>query len=602
MEQAIQSSSSVNTESKGSADLLNMIGAARSKSKLKDNKAALGEENLNSLAPFLQYLNQQMLQKNKSAAALNIKGPKITMEQAMLLLQGDVDLKELKKALASLAQSGDLAKLGQGQDGELEIPVDALIKEIDLLKKNLAAGNNKTNADGKHDNKASLSDTELIARTGNSENEQKAINDKNAILNSPVGTTAEKSSNKLFSPEESSPTTSAKIEGKDFKKVIPTKSGAENTSTINPQLQSKEESSPITSVKVAGMDFKKVIPTKSGEEKTHIIDPQPQTLSKDQVADSEIKSIGFQKEKLPVFKSDERAVQPEKVISKEAQLSASTVSKIAVNAAPVKEENKISKDIEASESAKEDHVRGNNSRLSIQETKESLISKDNLRFAQVQYQNTANANAGNKAQIDTMQAIMEEVAGQIKAEQKGKTIATEKRNEDINLNPVNAAAGGSAKVEKSNSISSGEIISQITHEIKEMAANDGGRVKITLNPPSLGKLDMDVTVRNGKVEVVLVADNKDVQQALNTHIDKLKGSLQTQGLTIERCDVFMQDKREEYQQSFSQQAFYQDGRSGQDSNSSRRDNLGENVKIPPIVSERPVNTLRESTDSISLFA
>ena len=556
MEQAIQSASPVNTESKGSTDLLKMIGAVMGKGKGKDNKAAKGEVDLNALAPFLQLLNQQMLQKNKSSVgALNVKGTKITLEQAMSLLQGDIDLKGLQKALASLAQSGDLAKLGQGQDGELEIPVAALLKEIDLLKKNLVAGNLKTNTDGKHDKIASAPNTELIAKTGNSEN------DKNVILNSPIGTTSEKVGNKLFSQEESSPATSAKLEGKDFKKVISTKSGEEKTLNINPQTQSKE-----------------------------------------QTADSEIKFTDHQKGKIPVSKTDERAIQPEKVIFKEAQLSASTVSKIAVNVAPVKEENKISKDIQASESAKEDHIIGNNSRLSLQETKEALISKDNLRFAQVQYQNTANANGGNKAQIDTMQAIMEEAAGTIKAEQKGKTISAENRNEEISLNTANSAAGGSAKVEKSNSISPGEIISQVTNEIKEMAANDGGRVKITLNPPSLGKLEMDVIVRNGKVEIVLVADNKDVQQTLNTHIDKLKGGLQSQGLTIERCDVFLQDKRDEYQQNFSQHAFYQEGRSGQGSNSSRQQNLEEKVKTQVIISERPVNILSQSTDSISLFA
>ncbi len=605
MEQAIQESSTVNTKGKGSADLLKMIGAARGKGKGKDNQDTKGEVDLNALAPFLQLLNQQMREKNKSSAgALNVRDKKITLEQAMSLLQGDIDLKDLQKALLGLAKSGDLAKSGQEQDGELEIPVAALLKEIDLLKKNLASGNIKSNADGKHDIKANQTDAERIAKTVNSENEQKIINDKNAILNSPDGMNAEKGGKKLFSQEESSLVDSDKIQGKDWEKVILTKTGEEKNNAINPQLHSPEESSPAAAIKVDAMDFKKVIQTKSGEEKNHKIDPQLQTQSKDQVADGEIKYTGSQKERLSLLKTDERAVQPEKVIFKEAQLSASTVSKIAVNAVPVKEEKKISKDTEASESAKEDHTIDNNSRLSMQETKESLISRNNLRFAQVQYQNTANANSGNKAQIDTMQAIMEDLSGQIEIEQKGKTISAEKREEEISLNTVNAAAGGSARVEKSNSIAPGEIISQVANEIKEISANDGGRVKITLNPPSLGKLEMDVIVRNGKVEVVLVADNKDVQQTLNTHIDKLKGSLQTQGLTIERCDVFMQDKREEYQQNFSQHAFYQDGRSGQGSNSTRQQNLEEKLKTQAqaIISERPVNITSQSTDGISLFA
>ncbi len=601
MEQAIQASPSVNTESKGSADLLNIIGTARGKGKGKDKQAAKGEEDLNALAPFLQLLNQQMSEKNKSSSALNINGKKITLEQAISLLQGDINLKELQQALAGLAQSGDLANVGQEQNGQLEILVDALLKKMDLMKKNVAAGNIKTDAKGKADITASLPENEFKAKTGNSENEQKAINDKTVILSSSGGTTLEKAGNKLSSRDGSSPTASVKTEGMEFKNAIAMQSVEKKSDNINFQSQIKDESSKVTQSKIDGMDFKKVISTKSGEEQTLHINPQ--TQSKEQTADNEIQFAGSQKEKLPLLKTDERTVQPEKVIFKEAQLSASTGSKIVVNVAAVKEENKISKDIQNSESSKEDHVIRNNSRLSLQETKESLISKDNLRFAQVQYQNTSNANAGNKAQLETMQAIMEEAAGQIKVEQKGKTISAEIRNEEIALNTANAVGSGSAKVEKSNSLSPGEIISQVTNEIKEMASNDGGRVKITLNPPSLGKLEMDVIVRNGKVEIVLVADNKDVQQTLNTHIDKLKGSLQTQGLTIERCDVFMQDKREEYQQSFSQQAFYQDGRSGQ-GNSSRQEIPEEKVKTPTssIISARPVNISDQSTDSISLFA
>ena len=182
----------------------------------------------------------------------------------------------------------------------------------------------------------------------------------------------------------------------------------------------------------------------------------------------------------------------------------------------------------------------------------SGLPRDNIRILPMRKQ---------KIRLRQMQCrqFMGEVTGKIKAEQKGKIISGEKGNEEISLTGVNAAGSGSASTEKINDVSPDKIIGQITNEIKEAAANDGGRVKITLNPPSLGKLEMDVTVRNGKVEVVLVADNKDVQQTLNTHIDKLKGSLQNQGLTIDRCDVFMQDKREEYQQSFSQQAFYQPG-------------------------------------------
>ncbi|NTW77571.1 MAG: flagellar hook-length control protein FliK, partial [Syntrophaceae bacterium] len=158
---------------------------------------------------------------------------------------------------------------------------------------------------------------------------------------------------------------------------------------------------------------------------------------------------------------------------------------------------------------------------------------------------------------------------------------------------------------KINNTSPDKIIDQIAGEIKETANNDGGRVKITLNPPSLGKLEMDVTVRNGKVEVVLVADNKDVQQTLNANIEKLKENLFNQGLTIDRCDVSMQDKKEEYQQNFNRQAYYQDGGSAKDGNN-RQENSDKEVNsgTGTGISLQPGSALRAFTDNdnISLFA
>ena len=59
-------------------------------------------------------------------------------------------------------------------------------------------------------------------------------------------------------------------------------------------------------------------------------------------------------EKQSVLKTDERTLQTEKMISREAQLSESTVSKITVNLTEVKEENKTGNDILPAESGKED--------------------------------------------------------------------------------------------------------------------------------------------------------------------------------------------------------------------------------------------------------
>jgi len=74
-------------------------------------------------------------------------------------------------------------------------------------------------------------------------------------------------------------------------------------------------------------------------------------------------------------------------------------------------------------------------------------------------------------------------------------------------------------------------------------AKMSGRVRIALNPPNLGTLDMDVLVRgNNKVHVILQVENSDVKQMLQSHVESLKGSLRSQGLVADSIQVFAQEK------------------------------------------------------------
>jgi len=146
------------------------------------------------------------------------------------------------------------------------------------------------------------------------------------------------------------------------------------------------------------------------------------------------------------------------------------------------------------------------------------------------------------------------MANKIKPELKGKTVYNEINLESRSLNT--SSASGMSQAKTSGDVSATQIIDRVAVEFREILSNEGGRVKITLAPPSLGTLEMDVIVRNGTVKVMLIADNKDVQQMLSGNLDTLKGSLQSQGLTIVRCDVMMQDRQ--YSQGFNQQAFNQE--------------------------------------------
>lgn len=67
-------------------------------------------------------------------------------------------------------------------------------------------------------------------------------------------------------------------------------------------------------------------------------------------------------------------------------------------------------------------------------------------------------------------------------------------------------------------------------------------MKITLNPPHLGSLNVDVIVQENKVHVMLRAANADVQHLLQANTEQLKASLGTQGLIADTISVSVNEK------------------------------------------------------------
>jgi outer membrane protein OmpA-like peptidoglycan-associated protein len=79
----------------------------------------------------------------------------------------------------------------------------------------------------------------------------------------------------------------------------------------------------------------------------------------------------------------------------------------------------------------------------------------------------------------------------------------------------------------------------------------GGRVKMTLNPPHLGSLDLDIRIRNNKVNVLFVADSPEVQQSLQAGTDLLKTALSQQGYKMDGYSVLLQGNTDSNMEYFS---------------------------------------------------
>ncbi|HON99427.1 MAG TPA: flagellar hook-length control protein FliK, partial [Syntrophales bacterium] len=66
---------------------------------------------------------------------------------------------------------------------------------------------------------------------------------------------------------------------------------------------------------------------------------------------------------------------------------------------------------------------------------------------------------------------------------------------------------------------------------------EGGRVRLRLQPESLGRVTMEVTVRGRQVDVTMRVENEQVQGLLRGHLGDLEGNLRHQGLQVGSIDI-----------------------------------------------------------------
>jgi hypothetical protein len=87
------------------------------------------------------------------------------------------------------------------------------------------------------------------------------------------------------------------------------------------------------------------------------------------------------------------------------------------------------------------------------------------------------------------------------------------------------------------------LLAQVAEQLPPAISKGSGRIRISLEPDSLGKLDMYLVVRENRVQIVLTAESRPVQQTLQGHVEQLRDALQQQGLEVDGFNVFLQNGR-----------------------------------------------------------
>jgi len=139
------------------------------------------------------------------------------------------------------------------------------------------------------------------------------------------------------------------------------------------------------------------------------------------------------------------------------------------------------------------------------------------------------------------------------------------------------------------------LINQIASGVKRH-----GRVRITLSPPRLGTLDVNVLVRDNKVQVILLLENNDVRHILQSNVESLKSSLRGQGLIANNVNVFVQEQSDntDYGSGRNETLFKESGnREGKEENQRDRQDF---LNRAPTLLEKENQRVR-SDESVNLF-
>lgn len=137
------------------------------------------------------------------------------------------------------------------------------------------------------------------------------------------------------------------------------------------------------------------------------------------------------------------------------------------------------------------------------------------------------------------------------------------------------------------------VIDQIL-DAKQILNNGFGRVRITLDPPNLGTINLEIVVRKERVEVVITADNSGVQQALQSRVDDIRIALQRQDLKIENFQILLQNNAANQQQANNGAMFGQ-----RQEHQARQNLMDDGIPVQPLI--QPIRESETTRGLVSIF-
>jgi flagellar hook-length control protein FliK len=115
-------------------------------------------------------------------------------------------------------------------------------------------------------------------------------------------------------------------------------------------------------------------------------------------------------------------------------------------------------------------------------------------------------------------------------------------------------------------------IPEVMQKVESMIHHGGGKMTVMLNPPSLGRVEVEVTAKGKNVEIQMKSENSIAKTTLESHFADLKQSMQVQDLNLHKMEVHVNrdwdssmQGGQQFAQFAGQQSSQHDARGSQDS-------------------------------------
>lgn len=91
--------------------------------------------------------------------------------------------------------------------------------------------------------------------------------------------------------------------------------------------------------------------------------------------------------------------------------------------------------------------------------------------------------------------------------------------------------------EKAESLTASPDLPELFSRVESLARQGGGTMKVSLNPPELGQVEVEVTARGKEVQIELKSDSSFGKSVLESRLGELRSSMQSQDLVVQRLEV-----------------------------------------------------------------